>query len=464
MDFIIGHGDAWQYLWNFWWFKTALFDLHTSPFFTHLLHWPVGISLLFQTFSLTNTLAAIPLQAIFGLPATYNILLLLGAGLTFFSTYALVVYVVKNRGAALVAAFIVTFSPFRFTHYLGHLDLVHFQWVPLYILYLLKMRDQKSDWKMPALFVVLTAYTNLYYLFYEMLFTALFFLFNMQKRRLALNLAVMALASGIVIVPYVGTMIYANHFISDFQVLGHDPVALSTPISSFFIPNRFSPFQNTEGAAYLGVVAVMLALYGLWKQRDRATAMWTACGLAFAILSLGPAFPPYAILNRIVPLFSLSGVPGRMNAMTFLALGMLAAYGVAAIKIRRSFIIVTLIAMIAIEYVPSSFALSSVDIPPFYEQLRRDSARYAILDVSDNEAKVLYYQTIHGKPMIGGYTTRPTKSSTEFLNALRIPVLARYDVRYVLIAKSDTFRADQLNQIGFPVAYEDDKMTVFMVE
>jgi hypothetical protein len=30
--------DGWQYLWNLWWMKTALVDLHTSPFHTPYLY------------------------------------------------------------------------------------------------------------------------------------------------------------------------------------------------------------------------------------------------------------------------------------------------------------------------------------------------------------------------------------------------------------------------------------------
>src|SRR3989344_3905197 len=101
MQFIFGHGDAWQYLWNFWWFKTALVDMHTNPFYTHMLHWPHGISLIFQTFSLTNTIAALPLQYIFGLVWTYNLLLIAGFALTALAAYKLAHYLTGNSIAAL---------------------------------------------------------------------------------------------------------------------------------------------------------------------------------------------------------------------------------------------------------------------------------------------------------------------------------------------------------------------------
>src|SRR5262249_58028757 len=37
--------DAYQFVWNLWWVRTSLVDLHTNPLFTRLLFYPDGISL-----------------------------------------------------------------------------------------------------------------------------------------------------------------------------------------------------------------------------------------------------------------------------------------------------------------------------------------------------------------------------------------------------------------------------------
>ena len=39
--------DGWQNYWNLWWVKTALIEKITSPWFTDLLYYPTGVSLLF---------------------------------------------------------------------------------------------------------------------------------------------------------------------------------------------------------------------------------------------------------------------------------------------------------------------------------------------------------------------------------------------------------------------------------
>lgn len=40
--------DNQLFIWNFWWFKHAIFELHTNPFYTNYLFWPEGISLFFR--------------------------------------------------------------------------------------------------------------------------------------------------------------------------------------------------------------------------------------------------------------------------------------------------------------------------------------------------------------------------------------------------------------------------------
>src|SRR2546426_8310720 len=51
-----GYVDGYENLWNYYWVKTALLDLHTNPFYTSYLYYPTGISLRFHTLNLANGL------------------------------------------------------------------------------------------------------------------------------------------------------------------------------------------------------------------------------------------------------------------------------------------------------------------------------------------------------------------------------------------------------------------------
>src|ERR687885_2630955 len=48
-----GGGDAWQHIWNLWWVKHALLDLHTNPYHTDLIYYPNGVNLYLHTIVLT---------------------------------------------------------------------------------------------------------------------------------------------------------------------------------------------------------------------------------------------------------------------------------------------------------------------------------------------------------------------------------------------------------------------------
>lgn len=513
MRSLAGHGDAWQFLWNFWWVKTALIELHTNLFFTHYLHWPNGISLLYQTLSLSNSIVAVPMQYLFGLVTTYNILVFLSFAMTGLATYLLAFYLTKNRIASFAAGYIVAFSPYHFAHYFGHLNLLHFEWVPLYILYLIKMAKGESSWKLPAVFLVLTAFTDLYYLLYLILFTILFFAFNlitnkkMFNRDFIGNLIFMVLISGLVLSPYLGSMVWARLFNNDFNILGHDPVTNSTDLFSFFIPNYISYFKQytynfwsrwtgyQEGVGYLGYGILFLVFYALWKIRDRNTAFWTFCASIFGIFSLGPFLHingqitniklPYLLLDKYVPFFSITGVPTRMTSIMFLSLAMLSAYSIASLltgnKKYKIFLFI-LLPLIIFEYAPTRLEISKVTVPSFYMTLAKDKQDYTILDVSDNGAKILFYQTVHNKRLIGGYTSRPTVSTNDFLQKTPVisnifwgkdlkpvqltkgmDVLSSYNVKYILIAKEDLGRANYLEALGLKNIYNDQIISVFIV-
>jgi hypothetical protein len=41
--------DTFQFVWNLWWARTSVVDLHVNPFFTRHLFYPARVSLLFHT-------------------------------------------------------------------------------------------------------------------------------------------------------------------------------------------------------------------------------------------------------------------------------------------------------------------------------------------------------------------------------------------------------------------------------
>src|SRR5688572_25116119 len=103
-----GFSDANQYIWNVYNFKKAVLE-GSNPWFTDLLLFPKGSSLLFHTYT--------PILGIFGLLFPDNIVavnsgLLLSFMLSGIGAYWLSYRLVDNKLLALVTGLIFAFSPY----------------------------------------------------------------------------------------------------------------------------------------------------------------------------------------------------------------------------------------------------------------------------------------------------------------------------------------------------------------
>ena len=116
-----GGGDAWQHIWNLWWVKDALLNLHTNPYHTDLLYYPNGVNLYLHTLVLTAGIIGIPRQLLgLNLIATYNLILLSSFVLAGYGAYLLCHYLTSNRWAfRSIGGLVFAFSPYHFAHMFG---------------------------------------------------------------------------------------------------------------------------------------------------------------------------------------------------------------------------------------------------------------------------------------------------------------------------------------------------------
>jgi len=84
------NSDLSIFLWDFWWVRKSLVELHQSPAFCNWLGQPGPATFVFPTLSLQNSLAALPLMGLVAREAAYNILILVILALTGWSAYLLV--------------------------------------------------------------------------------------------------------------------------------------------------------------------------------------------------------------------------------------------------------------------------------------------------------------------------------------------------------------------------------------
>lgn len=157
-------GDVICFLWGFWWVKTALLNLHTTPLYTYYQAYPKGYSLLFTPLSLFNCIVSIPLQHFFSLITIYNIYLIAILTLTAFFTFLLVRELDGGMYGAFLAGCIFSFSPFHFAQ-LYHLHIFSTQWIPLTLWLFTRMARTKQ--RRYAVFTALAFLANLFTSWYH---------------------------------------------------------------------------------------------------------------------------------------------------------------------------------------------------------------------------------------------------------------------------------------------------------
>ncbi|MEZ5293389.1 MAG: glycosyltransferase 87 family protein [Vicinamibacterales bacterium] len=189
-------------------------------------------------------------------------------------------------------------------------------------------------------------------------------------------------------------------------------------------PTVFVEYTAAVGLVVLGVIVV-----AMWKAgfRDRG---WTWTTAIFAALSLGPFVHvggantyvpgPWAFL-RYVPVVNLTRMPGRFAVVVALCASVLFALALRALgdrwPARRRTIMATVACLLAFELLPAPRPLYSAAVPSVYTIIRDDprdvrvlelpfGARDGVTSIGDFSARYQFYQTVHGKPLVGGYLSR----------------------------------------------------------
>lgn len=456
-------GDTWRSYWNLYWVKRAVLDLHVNPFFTPELYFPYGASLYYHTLNFFQSALALPVAGGLGLAAAYNCFVLLSFVLTGYATYRLARYVLETdvtaaedeshpvaiTCAAFLAGVIFTFSSYRYVHVFGHLDLISTQWLPFYVLFLLKT-GRESGWRNPlvaGLFLTAAALTTSYYLLFLIAFSGLLVAWTMVTRpsrwpSAIARFAATGLFAGLLLSPVLWPMSQLGSDAGRTPDPAYDIDRFSGDLASFAIPSplpRWSqglaararplvarPGTSTEGLLFLGVLPVLLAVFGLTRRSARG--FWLVGFLTFSALALGPVL---YVAGRPVPLFSklmpyrlllqlpfgdVPRVPARFVVMAVMFLAVLAAIGAWRLFRNRPRWASALGAsvfgtLIIAEHAALPLSLSAADVPKYYTQLAQSPDRGALLEapIPDDPSRFpvrMLYQTVHQRPVYGGYLAR----------------------------------------------------------
>ncbi len=333
--------------WNLWWVKHALLNRATNPFDCDYLFYPLDINLAFYTLTVLNGLLSIPLQAVFGLVLTSNLLLLSSFILSGYGAFLLIRHLLHNiqypisnirsetskrywklgisDWAAFTGGLLYAFASSKlFYAALGQWNIASSQWIPFYVLYLFKVGERPRRWRYPllaALFLLFQAYAEMTYASFLVLFTALWAAWQLlgsilrtthhasritphasrSRWRLLGTLVVLGLVFALGLTPILAMMVPDLLAERDIFVEGGGFAdVFSADLLGFLVPTMHHPlfgslvarfnFHHTVGQhLFLGYATLALAVLGaVVAWRRPAVKFWALSALTFWLLTLGP--------------------------------------------------------------------------------------------------------------------------------------------------------------------------------
>jgi hypothetical protein len=351
-----------------------------------------------------------------------------------------------------------------------------------------------------------------YYYFFYCILTAIFIfiwysiinkdIWFILKKQYFVSMAIFSVLAFLLIWPIVGSLLVSNF---------HDPLAgihtaavYSLDLFALIIPgqnwlfNQWTqsywsklPGGSTENSVYLGITAFILVGY-VWKKRKmleptikKQIYLWLAIMVFFFLMALGPALHfwgnivwdkamPYTLLLDVLPFMKLSGIPVRMVAMVIFGASFLSAIGFRELFRdfpRKRIFTFVLLAVLLFETLPSPLPSIKIEVPGYVTALAGLPNNGGVLDLVTKDLTLpLYYQTIHGKPITGGYVSR---YPTSVLNKDEIlaetiksqdygKLWATYHIRYIVTNDRIQAQVDQ-PYITVKTVYDKNGVRIYRI-
>lgn len=457
--YLPGHTtDTLVHYWNGWWVQRAL-TTGQLPFYTSYLFHPRGLSLVYHNFAWLNIIPWLILEPWGGGFATYNLSLLVNLALCGFAVFLLTRDLTGDGRAAFLAGLIYQCWPFRLSQ-LDHPNLISTQWIPLFLLFLIRAvrRGRWQDGALAGVFLALTGYTRWQLLIPAAIAGGIYLICTLpgqwaSRRRWAPALLLAGVVAALALAPPVLLLAGQQRTTpADLLIQGEedtkqtDLLAYLTPGGSHPVVGTFTQpaydryYANRSGGsrfyAYIGVTALALALLGMWKAR-RICLSWVVMALTLLLLALGPilringrlypAMPmPYRLAARSF-VVRLLRFPDRFNMFLALPVAVLAAYGVTQILalVRRrgrwpTVVVSCLLGgVILFEYAGLPVPLQQPQTSPFYVRLAAEPGDFAVfnLPIDPQKSKLyMFAQTVHHHPILQGKTARFPEGTFAYLD------------------------------------------------
>ncbi len=339
-----------------------------DPLVTHALNAPQGINMMWQPNGMPLLgIVATPFELLLGPIVTYNLLVTLALPLSGLAAYAALRRWVGGTAGPFVGGFLYGFSPFMFTHALGHLNIF---FVPLPPLVLLAVTDllsgRRRSWWASGLAVGVLGAAQLLVgqeIFAGTVIAAFLVVAVMAAshrdamarrwKEVAAGLAV-AFGAFVVLAGWPLAVLLAG----PDRLHGRWEAPISVDLLNLFLPSvtgQFRPggaayffawgWSQGEAVGYLGIVLVVLSVVVAARRwRRDAVRVAAAVGACMLVLSLGPTLTAAGVNLKIwlparlllaLPFFE-NMLPARLFVFVDLAAAVLLAEFVRGATARGS--------------------------------------------------------------------------------------------------------------------------------
>jgi hypothetical protein len=200
-------------------------------------------------------------------------------------------------------------------------------------------------------------------------------------------------------------------------------------LRQWLTPRPDAYFENVASLTFVALAVIFVA----WRTGWRIPRLWGGLAVVFGALALGPFLQvaganthvpgPWAFL-RYVPVIGLARTPTRFTVVLMLAVAILFAGALCWLGRRwpqhRTRLVAAVGVLLVFELLPAPRPLYSAAVPALYrlvaaapDDVRVLELPFGVRDgtssVGNFTARSQYFQTAHGKRLIGGYLSRVSK-------------------------------------------------------
>ncbi|HLQ35789.1 MAG TPA: glycosyltransferase family 39 protein [Chloroflexota bacterium] len=452
--------DSAQFLWNLWWVKYSIVNLHQSPFHSHYLFAPQELNLAFHTLTSLLGLLSIPVQLTLGLFAAFNFVLLGSLLATSVAAFLLIRQETGSAAGALVGSLIFTYAPYKMAHLsAGHLTVVTTWAVPLFVLFLLRWLrgGNRRDALIAGVFLGCAGLIDLNQLVLTFCLGAVVVLgFTLTRLRgwtasgrLSDRLRLQLIGVGMLGAPALILLSPVLAALLDGLRAGWAtttpiaaPTAWSPDLLGYVVPLPLHPWWRSFGLGvaqrfhfddparlvFIGYAALLLSAIGAAARGSNARK-WGLVALGFWLLSLGPLlhvggvafnFPMPFVAFHALPLIGGIANPGYFSLLFMLAVAIVAAHGaswLAAVLKRGALVPAILAVIVGIESLITPLPMFQPSVDPVYQRIGAEAGAQSILVLpvgwvtelggeGDFDIAEMYFATVAHKPIVGGDVSR----------------------------------------------------------